>query len=253
MYFPNFEVDPRTKIIFDKIKINFSTELKIQNISTLAYWHSNNTLICDNPEQTNINELDSLYNIIFVIGLCKKVLATEQDEFTLLQFGIKINKLIQKLNQIVIKYDIDISNITDKLIENSKKFEQLLEGNFGDSLIGIITFTNLLKGIKQKITSVSILEKNIELKNYFNLRILFCLHYLAKISKDYYKYINPITNNQLFTFFNQESSLISTYIIGFMATNKFVSEYVSLSPSNQDILRSKTLYNALNILIDMPK
>lgn len=252
MHILNFEVDPRTKVIYDKIIINFSTELKINNISKLAYWISNNTSISENPEQTNINDLDSLYNIIFVIGLCKRVLLTEQDNFSLIQYGIKINKLIQKLNQIVIKYDIDINNINEKLIENSKKFNLLIKGDFGDCLIGITTFSNLLQGIKKKITSVNILEKNIDLKNNSNLRILFTLQYLQKITSDYLKYISPLSNNQLFTYINQELSLIRTYIVGFTITNKLISDYLTLNDFNQDILRNKILSDALNVLIELP-
>ena len=139
-----------------------------------------------------------------------------------------------------------------KLIDNSKKFNQLIKGDFGDCLIGITTFSNLLQGIKKKITSVNILEKNINLKNNSNLRILFCLQYLQKITSDYLKYISPLSNNQLFTYINQELALIRTYIVGFTTTNKLISDYLTLNDINQDIFRNKILSDALNVLIELP-
>jgi hypothetical protein len=174
-------------------------ELKISSVNKIAYYAYTDSRISQNKEQTKINKIWSVKKILFVIGLLKKYLgASNESLYNKINLENKLIRVLLKLDEIVIEYNLDYDNLKENLFLNSVDFLKIINDNNIKSYIGTKTVLNLSSGLIKKLESINLLESNIDNKNLQILDIYLSLLFVNKVFTNYNDIIDQSTNKKLF-------------------------------------------------------
>lgn len=191
------EIDSRTLLLFKKVKVNVTTDLKQKNIISLAYKVYSMSYINGNKKLTRQNRIWKLKKILFVIGLLKNILTNPKNLYEKNRIELKLSLVLYTLDEIVVNYDIRYDNIIE--ISDNIAIEYY---NYINSLersnIGITVANKKCKGLIKKLQKINFLESSQEIKTAEFLYIYLNLTFISKTFNDCLKIIESKDNELLF-------------------------------------------------------
>lgn len=219
------EINKKTIELYQKVKINVTTKLKESDVNSLAYWVYSSSNIEQNKKQTKINRIWQLKKILFVIGLLKKILVNPDNLYDKIVFEEKLSKVLYKLDEIVMEYDISYDNIIEKSELNTIEYYKFIN-NQEKSLIGGETANDICNGLINKFQYIEFLEKSEAIKISEILDIYLNLTFISKVFNNYLDIIDVNNNNLIFTKTLQSQEKTNKFILFLTSNVQIVNNFV---------------------------
>lgn len=195
-----------------KVKPNLSTDLKKSSVLKIAYYTYNNSYIAQNKKQTKLTKIGSVSKILFIIGLLKRDLGSANTFFDKINLNNKMIRVLASLDQIVREYNLDLSNLKEKLSTSTIEYIRLINDNNEQAFIGDDTASLISSGLINKLESINLFESNNDIKKFEILNIYLNSLFISKVFTEYVKIIDVSSNNDLYINTLQSLNKINVFI-----------------------------------------
>jgi hypothetical protein len=240
------KLSPEVLEIFNSIKINTTANLTYKQINTRSFHIINNSCIGQNADETKSLYLNDLKKIINIIGLIKRLLG---EPITLLQkitIEFKLIKLLNKLEEILNKYNLNLNNILDSFIESDNLYLKIINSN-ELVLPGLYYIYLVINRMKIRLETIFLeTDENILISNIFDsfLNII----YLKKCLNNYLSIIDINNDSNTFLEISDKIKEIERIIENFVSKNQFIKNYINLNDETKKKIRINIRQNLFNTL-----
>lgn len=243
------KLNPVTLAIFEKIKVNTSTIITQSVITVVAYNAVSINNYYNSEELTRLWSFFNFKKIIYVIGLIKRELEKELSEFTKTSFVSKLVSMLLKINDMIIKYNIQFGDI-QKILDQAD--DELIIAQFTkDKFLGVATTIDFLNANIKKIGVNNSTETDARIRNSVNLDVFLQLKYIKYVIENYKEIVNPQTETDLLVLLNNTLFTANNFIDKMIETIEFIKFFETSDKIIQQIIIDDTNKNYIKAILDV--
>ena len=237
---------PEVNRIFNCININRTARLTFNQINLSSYRIIINSCIGQNDDETKSLYLNDLKKIVTIIGSIKRIFLEFITLYQKTILEINLFKLLNKLQEIIFKYNLNIDTIFNSFIESDDLYLNIIESN--ELILPELSFIEeVVDRMKIRLETLFLeTDENILISNIFDSYLN--LIYLKKMFNNYLSIIDNTTNNNDYIKITNKITELDLIIEKFISDNQFIKNYINFNNNTKKEIRiniRKNLFNAL--------